>query len=157
MTFSEDLYLKSPLSRFLFCQANVTRGSEVCLTSYEYVSSITTDCWLCGSNYEISITLMLLNLHNTALGRIHSVIGRSQWARGLRRRSAVACRCCDVAGHRPATSWVHHTTSCNTQSSAPAYGHNNCLKHVELARIINKTLLLHLVGCLYYLYFIKFF
>jgi hypothetical protein len=34
------------------------------------------------------------------------------------------------ACHRPATSWVH----------------------VELTGIINKPLLLHLVGCLYYLY-----
>jgi hypothetical protein len=25
----------------------------------------------------------------------------------------------DVAGHWPATSWVHYTTNCNTQSSAP--------------------------------------
>ena len=56
-------------------------------------------------------------------------------------------RCC-----RPATSWVHYTTSCNTQSSAPEDGKNNCPKHVELTGIINKLLLLHLVGCLYYLY-----
>ena len=56
-------------------------------------------------------------------------------------------RCC-----RPASSWVHYTTSCNTQSSAPEDGQNNCPKHVELAGIINKPLLLHLVGCLYYLY-----
>ena len=28
----------------------------------------------------------------------------------------------------------------------------NCPKHVELTGIINKPLLLHLVGCLYYLY-----
>ena len=28
----------------------------------------------------------------------------------------------DVAGHRPATSWVHYTTSCNTQSSIPEDG-----------------------------------
>ena len=28
----------------------------------------------------------------------------------------------DVAGHRPATSWVHYTTNCNTQSSAPEDG-----------------------------------
>jgi hypothetical protein len=56
-------------------------------------------------------------------------------------------RCC-----RPATSWVHYTTSCNTQSSAPEVGQNNCPKHVELTGIINKPLLLHLVGCLYYLY-----
>jgi hypothetical protein len=56
-------------------------------------------------------------------------------------------RCC-----RPATSWVHYTTSCNTQSSAPEDGQNNCLKHVELTGIINKPFLLHLVGWLYYLY-----
>ena len=55
-------------------------------------------------------------------------------------------RCC-----RPAASWVHYTTSCNTQSSAPEDGQNNCPKHVELTGIINKPLLLHLVGCLYYL------
>ena len=42
----------------------------------------------------------------------------------------------DVAGHRPATSWVHYTTSCNTQSSAPEDGQNNCPKHVELTGII---------------------
>ena len=58
----------------------------------------------------------------------------------------------DVAGRWPATSWVHYTTCCNTQSSAPEDGQNNCPKHVELTGIINKPLLLHLVGCLYYLY-----
>ena len=56
------------------------------------------------------------------------------------------------AGGRPATSWVHCTTNCNIQSSATEYGKNNCPKHVELTEIINKPLLLHLVGCLYYLY-----
>ena len=59
---------------------------------------------------------------------------------------------CRVAGRWPATSWLHYTTSCNTQSSAPEDGQNICPKHVELTRIINKPLLLHLVGCLYYLY-----
>jgi hypothetical protein len=39
-----------------------------------------------------------------------------------------------------------------TQSSAPEHGQNNCPKHVEQTGIINKPLLLHLVGCLYYLY-----
>jgi len=58
------------------------------------------------------------------------------------------------AGYRPATSWVHYTTCFNTQSNAPEDGQNNCQKHDELTGIINKTLLLHLVGCLYYLYFI---
>ena len=53
---------------------------------------------------------------------------------------------------RPATSWVHYTTSCNAQSSAPEDGQNNFPKHVELTGIINKPLLLHLVGFLYYLY-----
>ena len=41
---------------------------------------------------------------------------------------------------------------CNTQSSAPEDGQNNCPKHVELTGNINKPLLLHLIGCLYYLY-----
>ena len=47
---------------------------------------------------------------------------------------------------------MHYTTNCNTQFSAPEDGQNNCPKHVELTGIINKPLLLHLVGCLYYLY-----
>jgi hypothetical protein len=51
---------------------------------------------------------------------------------------------------------VHYTTSCNTQSSASEDGQNNFPKHVELTGIINKPLLLHLVGSLYYLYFIIF-
>ena len=61
------------------------------------------------------------------------------------------------AGGRPASSWMHYTTSCNTQSSAPEDGQNNFPKHVELTGIVNKPLLLHLVGCLYYLYFIIYF
>jgi len=31
-------------------------------------------------------------------------------------------------------------------------GKNNCPKNVELTGIINKPLLLHLAGCLHYLY-----
>ena len=42
------------------------------------------------------------------------------------------------------------------KSSVPEVGQNNCPKHIELNGIINKPLLLHLVGCLYYLYFIIF-
>ena len=56
------------------------------------------------------------------------------------------------ADGRLATSCVHYTTSCNTQSSALEDGQNNCPKHVELTGIINKPLLLHLVGCLHCLY-----
>ena len=56
-------------------------------------------------------------------------------------------RCC-----RPGTSWVHYTTRCNTQTSAPEDGQNNCPKHVEQTGIINNPFLLHLAGCLYYLY-----
>jgi len=55
----------------------------------------------------------------------------------------------------PATG--RHTTSCNTHSRAPEDGQSNCTKHVELTGIINKPLLLLLVGCLFYLYFIMFF
>ena len=57
-----------------------------------------------------------------------------------------------LSGDRQATSLVNYTTSCNTQSSGPEDGQNNCPKLVELTGIINKPLLLHLVGCLYYLY-----
>jgi len=41
---------------------------------------------------------------------------------------------------------VYYTKSCNTQSSAPADGRDQRPKHVELIGIINKPLLLHLVG-----------
>ena len=61
------------------------------------------------------------------------------------------------ASGRPATYWVHYTISCNTQSSAPEDGQNNCPEYVELTGIIYKPLLLHLVGYLYYLYFIIFY
>jgi len=37
-----------------------------------------------------------------------------------------------------ATSWLHYTTSCNTQSSAPEDGWDPHQKHVELIGIINK-------------------
>ena len=57
-----------------------------------------------------------------------------------------------LPGYWLATLWVHYTTSCNTQSSAPEDGRSNRPKHDELTGIINKLLLLHLVGCLYYLY-----
>jgi hypothetical protein len=52
---------------------------------------------------------------------------------------------------------VHCTTNCNTQSSAPEDGQNNFPRHIELTGIINKSLLLHLIGYLYYLYFIIYF
>jgi hypothetical protein len=54
------------------------------------------------------------------------------------------------AGYRPATSWVYYTASCNTQSSAHEDGQNNFPMLVELTGIINKSLLLYLVGYLYY-------
>ena len=41
---------------------------------------------------------------------------------------------------------MHYTTSCNTQSSAPEDGRDQRPKHVELIGIINKLLLLYLVG-----------
>jgi hypothetical protein len=51
-----------------------------------------------------------------------------------------------LPGYRPATSWVHYTASCNTQSSAPEDGLDHCPKHSDLFGIINKPLFLHLVG-----------
>ena len=47
-------------------------------------------------------------------------------------------RCC-----LPAASSVHYTTSCKHSLALPR-------KQVELIEIINKPLLLHLVGYLYY-------
>jgi len=44
----------------------------------------------------------------------------------------------------------------NTQSSVLEDGKNNFPKDAELTGIINKPLLLHLAGCLYYLYFTVF-
>ena len=59
-------------------------------------------------------------------------------------------RCCrPPAGH--IVGALYH------KSSAPEDGQNNYPKNVELTGIINKPLLLHLVGCLYYLYCIIFF
>ena len=52
--------------------------------------------------------------------------------------------------YRPVTSWVLYTTSCNTQSSAPEDGRNYRPKHVDMIGNINKTFLLHLVGCLFF-------
>ena len=56
----------------------------------------------------------------------------------------------------PATGRQHRgciiPQAVNTQSSAPEVGQNNCPKYVELTGIINKPVLLHLAGCLYYLY-----
>jgi len=45
-----------------------------------------------------------------------------------------------LSGGRPATSWLHYTTGCNTQSNVLEDGQNNCPKHVELTGIINKPL-----------------
>ena len=47
---------------------------------------------------------------------------------------------------------MHYTTNCNIQTSVPEDGQNNCPKHVELTGIINKPLLLHILGCIYDLY-----
>jgi hypothetical protein len=62
-------------------------------------------------------------------------------------------RCCrpvawklPLPGYRPATPWIHYTTSCNIRSSAPEDGWDQRPKQVELIGIINKPLLLHLVG-----------
>ena len=41
---------------------------------------------------------------------------------------------------------MYYTTSCNAQSSAPEDGRDQRPKHVELIGIINKPLLLQLVG-----------
>jgi len=44
----------------------------------------------------------------------------------------------------------------HTQSTPPENGQNCCPKHVDLSGINNKHLLLHVFGCLCYLYFINY-
>ena len=58
-----------------------------------------------------------------------------------------------LPSYRQSTSCVHYTTTCNTQSSASEDGRDHRPKHVELTEIINKSLLLHLVGV--YIIYIK--
>ena len=55
-------------------------------------------------------------------------------------------RCCRPKAGNIVGAFYH------TRSSAPEDEQNSCPKHVGLTGIINKPLLLHLVGCLYYLY-----
>ena len=57
----------------------------------------------------------------------------------------------------PPTGGRQHCGCIIPQSSASEDGQNNCPKYIKLTGIINKSLLLHLVGFLYYLYFIIFF
>ena len=45
-----------------------------------------------------------------------------------------------------------YTTSCNTQSSAPEDGKNNCPKHVELTGIINKPSRLSILFIFQYIF-----
>ena len=56
----------------------------------------------------------------------------------------------------PATGRQHHgciiLQAVTQESSAPEDGLNNFPKHVEMTGIINKPLLLHVVGSLYYIY-----
>jgi hypothetical protein len=86
--------------------------------------------------------LRSIRLCDTACGIRHSICGRSVFSK--RRNSASR----PPTGHK--LYWVHYTTSCIAQSNAPEDGQNKCPKHVELIGIINKQLLLHLVGCLLY-------
>ena len=51
-----------------------------------------------------------------------------------------------LPSYRTALQWVHYTTSCNTQSSAPEDGRVYRSKHVELIGMFNIPLFLHLVG-----------
>ena len=54
-------------------------------------------------------------------------------------------RCC-----QPAASSVHYTTSCKHSLALPRMGEIIARNMFELIEIINKPLLLHLVGYLYY-------
>ena len=65
-------------------------------------------------------------------------------------------RCCRPVVHLNQTTGRQHLRCITTEAvntvCAPEDGCNYRPKHVELIGIINKALLLHLVGCLYYRY-----
>jgi hypothetical protein len=111
-------------------RASLWDGRNINITSCQFVSSCNSTVLKVGNLHE----LLLLFVDNCR------IILKSNG--GLEAKFL-----------RPATYWVHYTTSCIAQSNAPEDGLNNCSKHVEVIGIINKQLLLHLVGCLlYYLY-----
>ena len=85
-----------------------------------------------------------IRLCNTACGMLYPI----------RRRSVIWWRrnwLLPSPNHRPATYWVQHTTNCSLQSNVPEDGRNCRPKHVKsYLGFINKLLLLHLVGLLFY-------
>jgi hypothetical protein len=120
----------------------------------EIVGSYPAGAWMsvCCECCVLSGRGLCDELTHSSRGVLPTVVCRCVWSKNLVNEEALAhWGTHDVAGRRPATSSVRYTTSCNTQSSAPEDGKNNFPKHVELNGIINKPLLLHLVG-LYYLY-----
>ena len=76
----------------------------------------------------------------TACGTLHPWCFRSvAWKREFLRFQV-------PSASRYNASWMHCTTSCNTQSNAPEDGRDHRPKHVELIGITNKPLFSHLVG-----------
>jgi len=53
---------------------------------------------------------------------------------------------------RPTTTWVHYTSNCKTQSSAPEDGQIIARNMLSSLKLLIKLSLLHLVGYRYYLY-----
>ena len=124
-------------------------AAEVCASAVVMVVMLDTSCSevVCRVLATHSIRQFLLHFHSRASPcAITFQLDSNMGIDG----NEVPEQCC-----RPSAGNIvglHYTTSCNTQSSAPEDGQNNFSKHVELTGIINKPLLLHLVGCLYYLY-----
>ena len=56
-----------------------------------------------------------------------------------------------TTGYRLATSWVHYTTSCNTESSAPEDGQNharNMLSYLELLILVVYIICIPFIFCI---------
>ena len=64
--------------------------------------------------------------------------------------------CLRVPDHRPATTWVHCLTSCETQSSAAEDGQKICPKHVELIVVSINCYCCISFGLLHYLHELTF-
>ena len=55
-------------------------------------------------------------------------------------------------GYRPTTTWVHYTSNCKTQSSAPEDGQIIVRNMLSRLKLFIKLSLIHLVGYRYYLF-----
>ena len=85
--------------------------------------------------------LLVVPISSTCFGQLFAH-PREHWLSQCLRSQAI----------RPSTTWVHYTTSCKRQSSAPEDGQKVSRNMLSWLELVSINLLLHLVGYLHYLY-----